>query len=81
MASALMALNCLTRDHQICGRFGFKDALGNGLHFMCILTHSKVCLNRRQSGETRKLTSLGGRPGQQAYRAYACILPYDVSFL
>ena len=74
-----MALNCSTRAHQICGLFGFQDALGNGLHFMCIITHSKVC--RRRSGETRQLTSLWGRPGQQAYRAYACVLPYGISFL
>lgn len=52
-------------------------SLSNILYFICTLTHRNICLNRRWSGKKCDLTSLWGQHEQQAYRAYACILPYD----
>lgn len=55
-----------------------KMFLSNSLYLMCSLTHSKVCLNRHQSGENHELTNQWGWLEQQAHRAYAWVLRYGL---
>ena len=42
VVSALTALNCLTHAHQICGLFGFQDALSNSFHLICIFPDNRL---------------------------------------
>lgn len=48
-------------------------------HPVLLVNHNEVCPNVCRSGKNSKLISLWGWLKQQAYRAYACVLPHDSS--
>ena len=79
-----MVLNCSSCAQQICGFFGFQDAISNSFHLMCILTHRKVCLNRHWSCETANSPACGACPENRIIgpmpASYPMVFPsYDMS--